>query len=132
MEEASFYGRSWPGNFTKRPQIFGKPNIRQHGTTYKSNQISQGDHKWEVTFYQVYCAPRHLEQSLSEAKFVIPLHMLVLFAVANPLVNLCLALFNIHVVFTLSMFSTVRLQFCGCHQYCARQLQILVDDYETE
>ena len=38
--------------------------MRQHGTTYASNEILQGDHKWEVTFYRVHHAPRHSERAL--------------------------------------------------------------------
>ena len=39
-------------------------NICQVGMTCKSNQILQGDQKWQVTFYRVHHAPRHSEQSV--------------------------------------------------------------------
>ena len=42
---------------------------------------------------------------------MISLRMLILFAVANLLVNLYIALFDIHVIFTVSVFSTVPVNF---------------------
>ena len=47
--------------------------MRQHGTTYASNEILQGDHKWEVTFYRVHHVTRHSKRAWSGGgqKFVI-------------------------------------------------------------
>ena len=91
-------------------------------------RATKGDHKWEVTFYRIHHAPRHSERAWWEAKnwdFTTYAQLLILFAIANFL----LTLFYIHVIFTVSVCSTIPLNFMGTAnfrvpQFCAMPSQL--------
>jgi len=77
-----FYGQASSCNFRKHPQIL-RPQHMPTRYGIMSNPVLQGDHKWELTFYRVHHAAQHSERGLRVGEFVIPLRMLILFAIAN-------------------------------------------------
>jgi len=104
---------------------FWDSNIRQHGMTYKSNQILQGDQKWEVTFFRVHRAP-HTRSGPDGAGKNLWSYYVCLYCLRSLTFlltyRLTLFVFAIHVIFPISVFYCAasilwRSQFQGAYSF---------------